>query len=220
MAGMLGQAAAAGAQPQAQAGGGEVPPEIAAAMQAQQTQQQGAPQPGPEGAPPPGLEEPAPPPGPGTAAEAPDISNIEEQATPAEQKEYERALGALSKVLYQSEETSNSVLGQLHPSDKVGSIVKTSLLLLNQLDDKLDMDEVIIPEMTMEIVSRVTELAEAQNPEMALSEKEQQAALGAAWEGVMETYGVDEADVQGVSTGIDESQLSALQQQHQAALSG
>ena len=157
----------------------------------------------------------------GTAADGPDISGNLEQATAAEQKDYERAMRALTKVLYLDDNTSLSIVETITPEDKIGSIVKASVLLVSQLDDKIDMMETIIPQVTLEVVSRISEMGEAKYGEsMALTDKEAQAALGATWEGVMEIYGVDAQDVQAAEAGIDEQTKAALKQQWESALNG
>jgi len=219
------QAAQAQAQPMPQPGGqpagapGVAPPQAGGPPP-------GAPQPQPGAAqPPPGAGEvdidiPSQDAGSGQIGGA-DVDSMLEDATPSEQKEYERAMGALYKIMYEDDSASNSLIGQLSPEEKVGSVAKASMLLITQLDDKLDFDEAIIAQMTEEVVDRVIELGEAKfGEEMSFTDNESQAALGATWEGVMQIFGVDEQDSEQLTAGMDKNQKSALEKQYEGALNG
>lgn len=142
-----------------------------------------------------------------------------EDATPRENKEYERALAALEKILYESDEIGNSIMAQIDPNDKIGTTTKASILTVNQLDDQIDLDEIVIPQITQDVVDRISELAENRFG-MEYDERELQATLGATWEGVMEMFGVDEADFQQLAGSFDEGQLGTLEKQHEGFLSG
>lgn len=52
----------------------------------------------------------------------------EEPATPEEQQEFDRVMQAVATVLYSNEETSNAIVDQILPDDKVGSTAKASML--------------------------------------------------------------------------------------------
>lgn len=188
----------------------------------------GAPQPGaaPPGAPgaPPETQPPGSPvPGPTVAQPTPtDISGMEmpgEDASPAEEEELVRAREALERILYDSDELSNSLMGQINPEDKIGTTTKATVLLINQIDDKIDLDESIIAPFTMEAVDRLAELAETRHG-FEYTEQELQATLGATWEGVMAMFGVDENDYKRFVSGIGEDQMGQLKTQHEGFLRG
>lgn len=143
----------------------------------------------------------------------------EEQASPEEQQEYQRAMQALSKVLYANDKTANSVVNQIDPNDKVGSTAKANMLIIQQLDKQINMDESIIAQMTQEVSERVMELAETRHG-FEYSEREAQVILGATWEGVMQIFGVDETDVQGLAQEIGPDNMANLKQQHEGFLNG
>jgi len=199
---------------QQQQGGGlpqteDVPPPAIALPQAQAQAQAGAPPQGapagagagmpPQGGPPvdqgpvdaDGLPVAAKRPGPAGYHKAPGVN--EEQANRREQKEYERAMRALMNVLYENDSTSNAIMQQINPEDPISSTVKAGVLLINELDKKVDMDENIIAPVTMEVVTRLMELAENRHG-IEFQENEGQAIMGATWEGVMTSFGVDQRD--------------------------
>jgi hypothetical protein len=193
---------------------------------------QPTPQAAPAGAPPPGIQ--AQPPNiaragtqslpqakqPGPAGyQNLNIRDMSEEPTEREQKEYTKAERALATVLYSNEEVSNSILGQIDPNDKIGSVAKASVLLMKTLDEKLDMDDSIIQQMTMETVDRVIELTEKRHG-LNFEENEVQATLGAAWEGVMYSFGVDPSDVQDLSQRFNDDELGQLQNAQTQFLAG
>ena len=110
---------------------------------------------------------------------------------PEEQEEFERAMAELSDTLYTNEKTSKALVEMIDPEDKVGSTVKAVLSLVTSMDDKINMDEGIIYNITMEAADRLIDLAESAGKEF--NEKETEQVALAAWEGMMTAYD-DEAE--------------------------
>lgn len=244
--GLLDQGAAAaaggGAQP--------VPPAPTAPDLAQSAAAAGAPPPGaamqpPAGAPPMPPGAGAPPPAGPAAGGAPPMSpgggvagnpmppaaggggamqpvDIgEEQATPEEQQEYERAMKAVAAVLYENEKASNSIVDQVNPNDKVSTTSKVAMLFINQLDQKIDLDEVVVADVTQEATARIMELAENRHG-MQYDEREAQIIIGSVWEGVSEMFGggQDEAGHSELVNSIGPDKLGPLKENYEAALNG
>jgi hypothetical protein len=132
-----------------------------------------------------------------------------EPASEDEQKEYERATTALSRVLYEDDNTSQALLDALHPEDKVGSVAQTALLLFKQLDEKVDFDEAVIPQVTMDIVDRLVDLGE-QGKGLTFTDEEVQGALGATWEGVMQMFetGTSPEDLEEATQGMTDDEIN------------
>jgi hypothetical protein len=226
MAGKLTQAA--------QQTGAPVAPQLAEAAAAagapgpQQQQQPGPAQPAPGGAAPAGPPQPAPGgPAPAGAQQvdptAPAVKGKmpfpEEQANPEEQAEYERAMKALSRVLYANNKTASAIVNQIDPNDKIGSTTKASILLLQQLDEKIQMDEVVVPEVTREATSRVMELAETRYG-IEYGGREAQVILGSVWEGVQQMFGADPQEMQNTVDQLGPEGMQNLAKQHEAFLNG
>lgn len=157
----------------------------------------------------PGEAAPSPPSAPPPEAEAEAAAANEgpgfqgEQASAVEQREYERALAGLYKVLYEDDRTHQAVLRGLKstPFNKVEPITKTSLLLIQQLDEKVDLDEAVVAQITGDTVDRLIEMAEVRY-KAEYSDLDAQRALGATWEGVMMMFGVDEQDFKQTMAGM------------------
>lgn len=153
----------------------------------------------------------------GMAQEGVDIG--EEPATPEEQQEYERAMQALAQVLYGNEKTSNAIVDQVDPNNKVDSTSKVSMLFLQQLDEKIDMDEAVVAQMTQESVARIIELAENRH-DTTYDDREQQIIFSTVWEGIQTMFGMDEADHAEAVNSVGADQLGGLKQTYEAALNG
>lgn len=143
----------------------------------------------------------------------------EEQASPGEQAEYERAMRALSQVLYQNDKIAQAMVDQIIPDDKVGSTTKASLLLIQQLDEKLQMDESVVAQISVEVVERLSELAEARH-NMQYGDRELQVIMGSVWEGVQQMFGMDEQGAETLVAGIGGEGVADLAQQHEAFYNG
>lgn len=147
------------------------------------------------------------------------ITGPEEEATPEEQANYERALDGLHQILYEDPERSKAIADTLQPNDKVGSIVKTGVMLIKQLDEKLDLDQNVIAEITVDTADRLMELGEA-SKDMTFSEKETQAIAGATWEGVMALFGMDDESVRDMTSGMSPEEIKGLEAQHKQFVEG
>jgi len=200
--GALAQAAAAAAQvpdPAAQAAGGPPTASSVGMPDAQQIQAPHSPIPGPHAD---TMFNASPNPSEKAYSPGANEANVPtEAATQDEEREYQRVSGALDKVLYEEDKLVDSIMQQLDPNDKIGSTTKATALLIQQLDERVDMDEIVVPQITMDAVDAVSELAENRH-NMQFSEQEIQATLGATWEAVMAMFGVDQKELDRFKAGF------------------
>jgi hypothetical protein len=141
----------------------------------------------------------------------------EEEASPEEQEAYDQAMTAAETVLYENDQTSEALSDLLRPEQKVDGAVQASLMAITQIDQKIDMPEEIIAQVSMDITDMIIDLAE-EGRGMQFSEKEAQAVWGSVWEGVMETYGVDEDEYNSFTGGMSDEDISAQEQAHKGFL--
>lgn len=228
MAPQLAQAAAAAGAPPpgAQAAPGGAPPPG------------GAPTPGPGGpggapTPAPGGPGGAPTPAPGGPGGAPTpapggmgaqndpsaaMQKYQKEASPEVQQEYERAMRAVTKVLYSNDATANSIVDQVDPSDPISTIPKVTSLFIKELDRKINMHEEVVAEVTRESVDRIAELAEARHG-IEISPTDMEKILGSSWEFVNMMFGSDPQNFTQTVQSMDPDTLSSLKQQHESILS-
>ncbi len=143
----------------------------------------------------------------------------EVEATPGQQAEYERAMKALAQVLYQNDKMASAMVDQIVPDDKIGSTTKASLMLIQQMDEKLQMDESVVAQFSVEVVERLTELAEARH-NMQYGDRELQVIMGAVWEGVQAMFGMEQQEAEALIAGIGGEGIADLKQQHEAFYNG
>lgn len=143
----------------------------------------------------------------------------EEAATPEEQAEYERAVGALGKVMYEDEESSEAILDQLREEDPIGSITKASVLLVRQLDDRLDLDENVIAQFTLEVVDRMVDLYQEKTGQ-PLEDADVEKVVASTWEGIMQVYDIDEEDYRQFTDGLSEDEVKSMEQSYKQKLGG
>jgi hypothetical protein len=140
------------------------------------------------------------------------------QASPEEQEEYDRAMDALYQVLYNNDKTSKAVADQLNAQNKVDSVARAGILIIKSLDERISMDEEIIPQMTREVADSLIEMAEAKGiPEF--SESEAKAVLGATWEGVMAVFGMSKEDAEDLRMDSSPEELKGMEDQYRQFLS-
>lgn len=151
------------------------------------------------------------------ADDTPSADSQDEQASPEEQAEYERAMEAVTTVLYKNQGTSESINDMLQPQDKIGSVVQATIMTLHQIDKQLDLDESVIPQVMSDIADLVMDMGE-QTKGMTFSEKEAQAVLGSVWEATMDMYGVDEDAYHNLTSGLSDKQIGGYEKQYQDML--
>ena len=131
-------------------------------------------------------------------------------------------MSGLNQILYEDEERSNAILGMIQPEDKVGSLVKTGVMLIKQLDEGIDLEEGVIAQVTMDTGDLLIELAETGH-NIEYSDKEAQAIAGSLWEGVMALFGTEEADpaqLEEMTQGMSPEDLQGYEEQYKGFLGG
>lgn len=135
-------------------------------------------------------------------------------ASPEEQKEYERAMGAMYTALYKNPQVGKAVIDHIQPTAKVDSTAKACILFYTQLDSKLNFDTSIIQEFTQDLVQNIIDFAERAK-KLQYNEKEYQAILGSTYEGVLDLYGVSKEDAQEFLASRPPEEAQRAQQDYQ-----
>lgn len=111
---------------------------------------------------------------------------------PEEQDNFERAVTMLYDVLYKNPDTGKAVLDQLvadqEPQIKVEAAARAVVLLVQQIDEKLNLSNDIMPYFLVTVVDRLLELA-TKVKKVAFDEKDTMAVLSAASDGVQALFG-------------------------------
>lgn len=154
------------------------------------------------------------------AAEAPDGEEMP-NATPEEQAEYERVFDGLSDMLYENDQMSKSISGSLMQEDPMGSTIQAALVTIQQLDERLDMDEIVIPQITQDTTEMIMELGEAKG--LQYTGRQAQQILAGVWEGVMIMFGGEDEtineDYAAITEGMSEAEINDSMATYQKLLS-
>lgn len=145
-----------------------------------------------------------------------------EPATAEEQAEYKRAISALTEVLYGNDDTSDSVVKALRdtPRSKIDPIVKISLLVIQQIDEKIDLDEAVIAQFTADVVDRLIEISEVRY-KTKYSDKEMQQVLGATWEGVIGLFdGAEQGEFDNFTSTVHPDDIAQGEKMYKELTSG
>jgi hypothetical protein len=141
----------------------------------------------------------------------------EEEATPQEQEAYEVALSACSKIIHGDDKAHEAVMKMIDEREKIGSVAKTAVTIITQVDSQIDMPETVLAGVLAQVVDWLIELAET-GKGMPFNDREQEQVMATATELMLEVYGVDEDDYQGMVGGMDDAQIQGYQQQYQGLL--
>lgn len=107
--------------------------------------------------------------------------------------EFTRAQTALYTILYQNEKTSRSALDLLHPNDKVGSVARTAVMILQQLDKKLQLSNEVLPLVIIVTADRLIELG-TRAKQMTFTPEETKGVLEATMHGAQTLFGAGAPD--------------------------
>lgn len=81
-------------------------------------------------------------------------------ATPEEQKQYMAALAMLYKIMYINEGSAMSLVKHIDPKDKMGSIIKAVMVMVQQMNSKMKMLPPVLAQITQDATDRMLEIAE------------------------------------------------------------
>lgn len=127
----------------------------------------------------------------GTPAEEP--AELEGEGDSGFLAEAKRAIDGIKTALYKDKKVSDQFLKVIDPKKKTDSMTRAVILLVTELDKKLDLDSEVLPAMTAMAAGELMELAEAGHG-ITFSEIEQKQIVMAAFEGVLQAYGADQQD--------------------------
>jgi len=114
-----------------------------------------------------------------------DLDGQEEEpnVTNDEQAEYERVAEGMGDILYRDEKMSAAVEQSINADDKMGSTIQTGISLMKALDDRMDIDGIVVGQITQDLAGALMELGEAKG--IQYTPRESQQILAGIWQGSM-----------------------------------
>lgn len=151
------------------------------------------------------------------AAEAPVEGG--QAATPEEQQDYDRAVAALMKILYKDDKTHAAIMQKIDPNNPGKSITELTVLLITELDQRLDIMETVIINLIPEVVDRLVELAE-KSGRIQIEDREVMRIAGAASEMILQQYGTTPEDAAAVAGSVSDAERAEAEQMYKGLLNG
>lgn len=150
-----------------------------------------------------------------------DLGRQEEPATPEEEAHYEMALNVTAKIIYgEKDKTSNTIADSIVKENKPGSLMQTGLMLLKKVDDAIDLDPIVVPQLIEDTVKMLTDVAMNKNG-IEFTDQEVKAAQMGMFEGVMAAIGGDEdmsQDFSEITQSMSPQELEQMKQEYQSTL--
>lgn len=145
-------------------------------------------------------------------APAVDVSAV----TPDEQGSYDAAMEMASEILYNNEKMSDRFIKSMQEDGQAGaveSIAGTVKLVLNRIEDEFqgELPEAIILGVAEKIAELAMELGE-ESGAFVLEPQQIDQAKGAVVRDLVETYGLEEADVEALRQGMSEEDIATASQ--------
>ncbi len=149
-----------------------------------------------------------------------DMYGWESAASGEEQEEYENAMEAMSKVIYEEDGTFNGLMGMIENDDPVSGLIKASATVVTEVDKKIDIPEAVIPALPRAAFGMLYEAAVKGGSMEELSEQDELTAIAATQDMVMQAYGMGTEDFQNMTNDLSESNVGELEGLYNQAVQG
>ena len=139
---------------------------------------------------------------------APPGNGQETPATPEEQEAYEQAAAVAVEIIHGSDSTHEGILEMLTGGEAPDALVSTTMLVLTEVDKKLDLPEVVIFELASTIFDLLVELGEKAGI-FTLDEAQEKKIAGALTEMILQAYGAEAEDIQQFLGGVSDQEAAS-----------
>lgn len=157
-----------------------------------------------------------PPPGPPQSPEQQEPGGGESDTA-----EVERGIASVGKALYQDEGMSEKILAMVSDEEKVGSTAKAAIMLVTEMDKKIDLDEDAIAPVTVFAADRLMELVEADGRNgIEYSEMEAKQVIMTTMEGILTAYGSTPEDQAELAAQVGPEETQQYQKTYEETLNG
>lgn len=140
-----------------------------------------------------------------------------EEATPQEQRNYERAMNVVAQLVYgKKKDMADSIADSIVADNKPGSLIQTGLIVIDKVGDAVEIDFVILPELIDDTVNLLADAASNKNG-IEISPEEADAAKMGIFEAVISTVGGDspmQEDFQELTEGMSPQEIEQMKQQY------
>lgn len=145
------------------------------------------------------------------------LGQTQEEATPEEQRNYERAMTIVGQIVYgKKKDLSDSIADSIIENNKPGSLIQTGLIVIDKAGEAIDIDPVIIPELIDDTVNLLADAASSKNG-VQISPEEADAAKMGIFEAILSAVGGNSSmqeDFQELTQGMTPEEIEQMKQQY------
>jgi hypothetical protein len=133
----------------------------------------------------------------------------EEPATEDEQAGYENAIAAVTDALYEDDKTHEAVMRMLSIGDPLQAIAKAAVMLITEIDKKIDIPRAVLFELPGDLFDMLHELGDKAGL-FTLTPQQEKTGVAATQELVLKAYGMDEEELQDITSSLTEQDVQEL----------
>lgn len=143
----------------------------------------------------------------------------EQPATEEEQQAYEEVVAKISDTIYNNDQAFAGIEKMLQGPDPVDSLARATVLLITEIDKKIDIPEYVLPQLPFIVFDMLNEIG-TKAGFFELDDQQIKTGLGAAQETLLRAYGFSEEDVIAATEGVNEQDGQALVDAYQEVTNG
>lgn len=132
----------------------------------------------------------------------------ETPATPEEQEAYENAVAAATEMIHGDDTVHEGIMSMLGAEKPADALISATMLVLTEIDKKLDLPEVVIFELASTIFDLLVELGETAGL-FSLDESQEKKIAGALAQMILQTYGGEAEDIQQFLSGVSDQEAAS-----------
>lgn len=137
------------------------------------------------------------------------------------EEEVMRGIEGISNAIYGDADMSDKILAMVDGEEKVGSTAKAVIMLVTEMDKKIDLDEEAIAAVSVFAADRLMELVEADaRKDLEYSDMEAKQVIMTTMEGIFTAYGVTPERGAQVAEQVGPEQTAASQKIYEETLNG
>ncbi|MCP4145428.1 MAG: hypothetical protein GY752_09115 [bacterium] len=138
----------------------------------------------------------------------------EEEFTPEEEGAYESAMEMIAEIIYVDDTANKSIMDQLKANEPAAAISETTVFLIDQVEQAFNgqLPEGIILPLADEASDLLLELLQ-EDGGVEIDQNVYTQAKGAVTQELLDAYGIDEADMEGMLQGVTADEVKGMQAQ-------
>ncbi|MCP4089912.1 MAG: hypothetical protein GY746_08970 [Gammaproteobacteria bacterium] len=139
-------------------------------------------------------------------------AQAEEELTPEEEGAYTAAMEMVAELIYVDDTANKSIMNQLKANEPAAAIAETTVFIIDQVEQAFNgqLPEGIILPLADEISDLLLELLQ-EDGGVEIDQATYTQAKGAVTQELIDAYGIEEADMEGMLQGVTADEVKGIQ---------